>query len=71
MALTEDGDVWTWGYGGKNYNFITKIFFSGTGALGHGDYKTRSLPKPVEFLRKLPPIEKISCGLNFCVALNK
>lgn len=22
MALTQDGDVWTWGWGGKGYNIL-------------------------------------------------
>ena len=27
IALTEDGDVWTWGYGGREGNFLMDIIF--------------------------------------------
>lgn len=37
MALTEDGDVWTWGYGGREWNWLMKLFTHSTGPLGHGD----------------------------------
>lgn len=37
MALTHDGDVWTWGWGGKGRNVFMQQFFAFAGALGHGD----------------------------------
>lgn len=51
MALTTDGDVWTWGFGGRQLNFFLSIFFSRVGPLGHGDFKSRFTPTPVESLR--------------------
>lgn len=56
IALTEDGDVWTWGYGGKDVNMLLNLFYTPVGSLGRGDVKTRYTPVPVESLRKLPPI---------------
>ena len=41
VALTQDGDVWTWGYGGREQNMVMDLFFLQVGALGHGDNKTR------------------------------
>lgn len=28
VALTHDGDVWTWGYGGRSSNFLVNLVFS-------------------------------------------
>ena len=36
MALTEDGNVWTWGYAGKKGMF-NWMYTQEIGALGHGD----------------------------------
>jgi len=57
MVLTEDGDVFTMGYGGRNTNFLINLFFSSIGALGHGDNKHRHSPTPVKTLREFPPIK--------------
>ena len=71
MALTDDGDVWTWGYGGREQNFVMDLLFQSIGALGHGDTKTRYAPTPVEALRAFPPIEFLSSGHRFVCAINK
>ncbi len=71
VALTHDGDVWTWGYGGREQNFLMDLLFLKVGALGHGDLKTRYTPTPVEALRKLPPITKITSGFQFVTVINK
>lgn len=41
VALTSDGDVWTFGYGGREQNMLMDLLFLKVGALGHGDLKTR------------------------------
>ncbi|EGR32423.1 regulator of chromosome condensation protein, putative [Ichthyophthirius multifiliis] len=71
IALTHDGDVWTWGFGGKQRNFLLKYLFQDGGPLGHGDQKHHFTPQPVLSLRKLPPTIQISCGVAFCNALTK
>jgi alpha-tubulin suppressor-like RCC1 family protein len=53
--LTEDGEVFTWGFG-KN------------GALGHGDWNQVDTPKKVEGLKD---IVKIDCGIDYTIALDK
>lgn len=40
-ALSEDGEVFTWGWGGT--------FVTGAGALGHGDLEHQWRPKEIEF----------------------
>lgn len=52
VAITNDGDVWTWGWGGKEQNFLMDLLFLQVGALGHGDSKTRYTPTPVKCLRE-------------------
>lgn len=68
--MTEDGDVWTFGYGGRSSNFLLDLMFSTCGPLGHGNNAHRYTPTPIETLRKLPPIKSISCGYGFGFALN-
>jgi len=36
MALTDDGNVWTWGYAGKK-GIFSYLWNTDMGALGHGD----------------------------------
>jgi alpha-tubulin suppressor-like RCC1 family protein len=38
VALTEDGDVYTWGYAGKG-GALYRWYYHDIGALGHGDVK--------------------------------
>ena len=51
MALTDDGNVWTWGYGGKAGMF-NWLYTQEVGALGHGDIKPTFVPKKVEFFEQ-------------------
>ena len=37
MALTEDGEVYSWGWGGRKINMLMKIFMNPVGPLGHGN----------------------------------
>ncbi|CAD8142128.1 unnamed protein product [Paramecium pentaurelia] len=71
VALTHDGDVWTWGYGGKEQNFLMDLLFLQVGALGHGDSKNRYTPTPVKALRSLKKIKYIQSGMRFTNAINE
>lgn len=48
MALTDDGNIWTWGYAGKKGMF-NWMYSQEIGALGHGDKEPQFLPKLVKF----------------------
>lgn len=48
MALTDDGNVWTWGYAGKE-GYFNWMYSQETGALGHGDKEPMFVPKKVEY----------------------
>ena len=47
LALTEDGNLWSWGYGGKKSWFNKEA-----GGLGHGDVESRFTPKKVAFFEE-------------------
>lgn len=70
VALTDDGDVFTWGYGGKTRSYLLQLVAPSFGALGHGTTQDRHIPTPIESLRNLPPIISISAGNFFTNALN-
>jgi len=58
MCLTENGEVFTWGYGKD-------------GSLGHGNGDNVDLPKEVEYFKKNNiKIEKIECGDYFSLCLS-
>lgn len=69
-ALTDDGNLYTWGYGGK-IGFFNWMYTQEVGALGHGDKKHHFQPKKVEFFSKNNiKVDYISAGLyhtNACV----
>lgn len=50
-ALTSDGSVYTWGYGGKK-GFFNWMYSQEVGGLGHGDKEHHFLPKKVEYFEK-------------------
>lgn len=69
LALTEDGNVWTWGYAGKKGMF-NWMYSQEVGALGHGDVEAQFTPKKVAYFEENGiKIKKISCGLYHCNAL--
>lgn len=70
VALTDDGDVFTWGYGGKSRSYLLQLLAPSFGALGHGGNQDRHIPTPVETLRDLPPTISVSAGSFFTNALN-
>ena len=80
MTVVEGGDVYTWGHGGRR-GFLRELLqpgnkqalvakFLAIGPLGHGVNTHRSVPTAVEALRGLPPIQSITTGNQFCLALN-
>jgi len=52
MALTESGEIWTWGWGGNQLK---------VGALGHGEFKDCPFPKQIPPFSEAP-IVQISAG---------
>jgi alpha-tubulin suppressor-like RCC1 family protein len=70
-VLTRDGDVWTFGWGGRKLNAFMKIFVSAVSPLGHGDRKSHHTPVPVEELRKHARVTNISAGRFFTTVINK
>lgn len=71
LALTEDGDVWSWGFGGRSTSWVTNIFFQPCGALGHNEIEHRFAPTPIELLRKNAETSYICGGSNFAFSMNK
>lgn len=51
IALTDDGTVWTWGYGGKK-GFFNWMYTQEIGALGHGSVDPTFVPKKVSFFQE-------------------
>ncbi len=68
IALDDKGQVYTFGYGGKQLNWVRKIFSNPTGPLGHGDTKTRSKPRLVSALAD-KVIKRVTAGRHFNLAL--
>ena len=61
-ALSEDGYVFTWGYGGNMFH---------PGALGNGDYSSQPTPVVVDYLYDTGiKIVKLASGSTFMVALS-
>jgi alpha-tubulin suppressor-like RCC1 family protein len=68
-VLTDDGSVYTWGYGGK-IGFFNWMYSQEVGALGHGDKKHYFNPKKVEYFEKKNlKIVKITAGLYHNTAI--
>jgi alpha-tubulin suppressor-like RCC1 family protein len=68
VALSEKGEVYTWGYGGRK-GFLN-LFFVESGALGHGDRNHTFIPKKIKYFSDNDiKINDIACGTRHCVAL--
>jgi alpha-tubulin suppressor-like RCC1 family protein len=67
-ALTENGEVYTWGFGGKSLNPLVNLFAPSCGALGLGSNQDRLVPTLVEDLPA--KIQSITSGNNFIYALD-
>ena len=69
-ALTSDGEVYTWGYGGKATLFNWMITQE-VGGLGHGDKKHHFYPKRVDYFDQHGiKISKIVAGLYHTIAIS-
>lgn len=72
IVLTEDGKVYTFGWGGRNINFLFKLFVNPVGPLGHGSTNSHNLPHIVKILEKDKlKIDRISAGKYFNLALTE
>lgn len=70
VVLTECGNVWTWGYGGKK-GFFNWMYTQEVGALGHNTLDPHFNPKKVEFFEQEGiKIDKIAAGNYHCVAIS-
>ena len=71
VALTEDGNVWTWGYGGKKGMF-NWMYSQEIGALGHGNKDAHYMPTKVAWFEERGiKIKSIAAGLYHCVAIDE
>ena len=71
VALTEDGSVYTWGYGGKK-GFFNWMYTQEIGALGHGDVEPTFTPKKVQwFVDNDIKIKSIAAGNYHSVAISE
>lgn len=52
IVLTTEGKVYTFGWGGRDSNFIFNLFANPVGPLGHGNNICHSLPQLVKTLDK-------------------
>ena len=70
VLLSEEGDVWTMGYGGElTGGFWRQMFSQGGGGLGHGDKENKFVPTPIERLKEHDDIVKITAGAYHSMAL--
>lgn len=71
IALTEDGNVWTWGYGGKKGMF-SWMYRQDVGALGHGGHEPHFVPHKVSFFEENGiKIKSITSGNYHCNAIDE
>ncbi len=69
FVLTEDGNVWTWGYAGKK-GIFNWMYSQEIGALGHGDKEPHFFPKRVDYFPENGlKVKSISAGLYHCNAM--
>lgn len=71
MVLSDDGDVYTWGYGGKE-GYFAWMFSQEVGALGHKDKKVHMVPKIVSYFKDNGiKIKSIGAGMYHSVAVSE
>lgn len=70
IALSDTGDVYTWGFGGDK-GFLG-FFRRDPGALGHGNWKHYFTPKKVSYFSENNiKVKSISCGISHSVVLSE
>jgi alpha-tubulin suppressor-like RCC1 family protein len=63
--LTDNGEVWAWGYGGRSSLFGC-TWFGSKNPLGNGPSKTSTVPVKVN----ISNVSQISAGYDFSLALS-
>ena len=71
IALSENGEVYTFGYGKKYVNMFLKLFIHTVGPTGHGKDIPSIISRPTK-VKALQGhnIQRISAGRNFCIVFN-
>lgn len=69
LALTEDGKVWSWGFGGQTGNWFTDIFAGKMGALGSGKRLNRYAPGQVESISE--KVKSLTSGDDFVTVVTE
>ena len=69
LAMTEDGNVYTWGYGDKA-GYFNWMYAQEIGALGHGDIHHTFVPKKVQFFPENGlKVKMIAAGNYHCAVV--
>lgn len=69
VAVTDNGEVWSWGYGGKSG--LLSFLSEDIGALGLGSLNSTNSPTSIEALRGVARAQAVSSGLQFVTLLNE
>lgn len=71
LAITNNGEVYSWGSGAGNTNFLLNLFLQATGALGQSNNSDRLTPTVIEALRDKSALKHISAGNQFSFAITE
>jgi RCC1 and BTB domain-containing protein len=69
LALTDNGELFSWGWGGQTANVIKRALQPSGGALGHGYTGNKAGPTNIEGLHG-KAIKSITSGENFAIAVD-
>lgn len=70
IILTDEGEVWTMGYGGQLAGGLLRKIFSQTGGgLGHGDLQDRFVPSLITMLKEIEDVASVSAGIYHSTAV--
>jgi alpha-tubulin suppressor-like RCC1 family protein len=72
IALSEKGEVFTWGFGRKKLNLLMRLMVNPAGPTGHGVDIPEAITKPTR-VKSLEGhnIQRIAAGRNFCIVFNE